>query len=57
MKVLSLNEVENIVAKEKIAHYEQILLLHHCFQKSPAAKTPESAYMWEKVKETRFGVG
>ena len=37
MKVQLLKGVENIVAKEEIAHYEQFLLLPHCFQKSSAA--------------------
>ena len=33
MKAKSLNRVENIVAKGKISHYEQFLLLPQCFQK------------------------
>ena len=35
-------ELEDIVAKVEIAHYEQFLLFPHCFQKSSAAETPES---------------
>ena len=45
-----MNEVENIVAKGEIAHYEQFLLLQHCFQKSSAAEASESVYMSERDK-------
>ena len=38
MKEQLLNKVENIVAKGKIAYYEQYLLLPQCFQKLSAAK-------------------
>ena len=42
--------VENIVAKGEIAHYEQVLLLAQCFQKSSAAETSKSVCtcMWER---------
>ena len=47
MKVLSLNKVENSVAKGKIAHHEQFVLLPHCFQKSSAAYSSELSISWK----------
>ena len=44
MKGLLLNKVENIVAKEEIAHYP----LPQYIQKSSAAKESEIIYMWAK---------
>ena len=41
-----LNKVENMVAKEEIACFEQFLLLSKCFQNSSAAKASECVYMW-----------
>ena len=41
MKVILLKEVENIVAKEVIARYEEVLLLSQYFQKSSAAEASE----------------
>ena len=38
------------MAKEEISGFEQILLLSECFQKSSAAETSESVYMWKRVK-------
>ena len=37
------------MAEVEIAHYEQFLLLPHCFQKSSAAEASESVYIWERV--------
>ena len=42
-------KVKNIVVKGDIAHLEQFLLLSQCFQKSSAAETSESVYLWERV--------
>ena len=49
MKVYLLTKIENIVAKGEIARFEQLLFLSKCFQKSSAAGTSESVYMWERV--------
>ena len=43
------NTVENIVPKEEISHYEQLLLMSQWFQKSTAAEASESVGLWEKV--------
>ena len=50
MKVLSLDLVENIVAKGEIVHNEQFLLLSQWFQKSSAVEASEGVYMCERVK-------
>ena len=47
-------KVENIVAKEEIARFEQFLLLQLCFQKSSAADASESVYMRERVNNLLF---
>ena len=47
MKTKLLNEVENIVSKGEIAHFEQFLLLSIFFSKV--------VYMWERVKSIIFG--
>ena len=44
MKVLLLNRVENIVAKEEISHYDKFLLRLQCFQMSSAVAVPKSVY-------------
>ena len=54
MNEVLITRVENIVAKEEIAHYEQILLLSQCFQKSSAAKASESVCMLERVKHQAY---
>ena len=41
-------KVENIEAKGEIAHYDQFLLLPHCFQKSSIAEASESICMCNK---------
>ena len=41
-----MNEVENIVAKDEIAHF---LHLPKCFQKLLAAMVSESDCMWERI--------
>ena len=46
--------VENIMAKEEIAHCELFLLLPQCFQKSSAAEVSESVYMWDRDKLYRL---
>ena len=38
------------MAKGRIAHDEQFLLLPKCYQKLTAAKAAESACKWERVK-------
>ena len=50
MQVSLLKQVENIVAKGKIAHNEQFILLSQYFQKSSAVEASESICMWERVK-------
>ena len=52
MKKQLLKKVENIVAKEEIACFEQFLLLSQCFQKSSCAKASKSIYMWERDMQT-----
>ena len=46
------------MAKEEIAHFEQLLLWSECFQKSSAAEESESIYMRERethmVKNTAY---
>ena len=39
------DQVENIVGKEEIAHYEQFLLFPQCFQKLPVADALNE-YLW-----------
>ena len=41
MEVLLLNTLENILANEEIAQYEQFLHLSECFQKSSAAEASD----------------
>ena len=48
-----MQKVENIVANGEIACFEQFLLLQQYFQKSSAAETTESVYMWEMVNKMR----
>ena len=47
MKEQLLNEVESVVTKVDMAHYEQHLLLPQCFQKLCADKASEKDYMLE----------
>ena len=49
MKVVLLKRIENIVAKEEIAIYEQFLLFPQCFENWFAARALESVYKWERV--------
>ena len=42
-------KMENFVAKGKIAHHEQLLLLPQCFQKSSAPDASESVCMRKRV--------
>ena len=51
MKVLLLEEVENLLAEGEMALLEQFLFLPQCFQKSTAAEKSESVCMWERVKK------
>ena len=54
MKEQLLKNVENIVAKEEIAHYEQFHLLRQWFLKLSAADASENFFVWEKVKRWDF---
>ena len=45
-----MNRVENILTKGEIAHFEQFLILSHCFQKPSAAEALASICMRESVK-------
>ena len=47
MKVYLLQNIENIVAKGEIAHYEQFLILPQLFQNTSDAEASESVCMWE----------
>ena len=51
---LVLNKVENPYVKVEIAHYEQVLLLPKCFQKSSAAEALESVYLLGKVNPVTY---
>ena len=42
--------VENTVAKEEIARYEQFLLLPQCFQKACFPGASKGAVVWKSVK-------
>ena len=55
MRVKSSNQVEKIIAKEEITHYEQFLLLPQCFQMLSAAEASESAYMQKRVILSKQG--
>ena len=52
LKLFQLKIVQNIVAKEDIAHYEQSLLLQQCFQKLPVAEASKRFCLRERVKQT-----
>ena len=43
------NRVENNVAKEDIAYYEQFQISPQCFQKLSATEVSDSVFMWEIV--------
>ena len=43
--------VKNIVEKGEIVHYEQLLLLSQCFQKSSAANASECVCRCERVNK------
>ena len=47
--IITEKKVANIMARGEIARFEQFLLLSECFQKSSAAESSESVYMWERV--------
>ena len=55
MKVYLLNKVENIVAKEEIAHDDQFLLLPKCFLKLTAAEVSEIVCKRVRVKCRSIG--
>ena len=42
--------IENIVAREEIAHHEQFLLWPQSFQKTSAVEALKSIYMKERAK-------
>ena len=43
-------QVENIVAKGDICHYEHFPFLSQCFYKLTAEDASEFVYNWERVK-------
>ena len=43
-------QVENTMGKGEIAHYEQILLFPHCFQKPCFQGVSKDVIVWEWVK-------
>ena len=51
--VFLLKQVENIVAKGKIARFEQFFFLSLCFQMSSAAISSKCVCRWERVKNIR----
>ena len=54
MNVILLNRVENIVAKGKVASFEQYLLLSLCFQKSYAAEALTTCRCFELPEADDF---
>ena len=49
-----MNRVENIVAKEEIAHYKQYLLLQQCFQNKSAAEAPKASVFGKGLMLAHF---
>ena len=43
-------QVENIVGKGEIAHYEQFLIFPQCFQKACFPEASKGVIVWEWVK-------